>query len=315
MNAKKNNTTIILATYNGEKYIIDQLQSLLNQSYKQFNVIIRDDGSNDRTAELVSDFIKQHRLEGQWNFKINEKNKGWRKNFVDMLKSVDSEYVFFSDQDDLWRIKKLESMIEILQKNEDIGVLVSDYNLFGGQGGNEKVTKIDEVEVSPGLYKIKKNIKNLTIRRDGCAFAIRDSAIPSILNVYSHIDKDGNGLPQAHDLATWIAGLLSDSLYHTHEKLIDHRIHETSTWSIESKKLKKDNILIVSNLLAYYSSILNLRDVKKADQLKAELVLKISDLDLEKKLIEDQSLLAIILSVKHFSSIKRYIGCVKRYLL
>nr|AIA93132.1 Glycos_transf_2 [uncultured Oenococcus sp.] len=71
---------VIIATYNGEKYIQKQLQSILNQRQQPDEVIIRDDCSTDSTGNLIESFIKENGL-SNWSFKINAFNKGYRGNF------------------------------------------------------------------------------------------------------------------------------------------------------------------------------------------------------------------------------------------
>lgn len=315
MSKERDQATIILATYNGEKYIISQLDSILRQTYQSFKVIIRDDGSTDNTAALVRDFIEEHHLENSWNFQINSKNKGWRLNFLEMLCMVDTEYAFFSDQDDIWNADKVSVMIQLLDHHPQINVLVSDYVLFGEQGGEEKLKQIDEVTVESGLYQVKQTLDNLIIRRDGCAFAVRNTFVPNIMSVYREISEDANGLPQAHDLATWLAGVLSDSLYHVHENLIKHRMHSTSTWSVESKKIKNSKKSISPDFVKFYHSILNFSALKNENVYQQLLSTKIKDFEVERDLLENGSYLKKITSFNKFSSLKRYLGFIKRNIL
>ena len=98
-----------MATYNGEKYVIEQLESIKNQSLKPDEVIISDDCSTDNTRSLISEYIKKHNLTN-WSLIENHVNKGYKKNFIDSLKFVNGDIVFLSDQDDVWDKEKIRKM-------------------------------------------------------------------------------------------------------------------------------------------------------------------------------------------------------------
>ena len=70
-------TSVVLATYNGEEYIIEQLKSILHQTQKVDEVIICDDISSDRTVSLIREFIEENNLEKTWTLYVNEVNKGY----------------------------------------------------------------------------------------------------------------------------------------------------------------------------------------------------------------------------------------------
>ena len=106
--------SVVMATYNGERYVEKQLQSILNQSLMPDEVIIRDDGSNDSTVQIVQEFIKKHNL-SSWEIKINEENLGYRKNFANLLSLANGDYIFLSDQDDEWLGDKIEKMSTIFK--------------------------------------------------------------------------------------------------------------------------------------------------------------------------------------------------------
>ncbi|MCC9882242.1 glycosyltransferase, partial [Streptococcus agalactiae] len=95
-------TAVLMATYNGEKFISEQLDSIRQQTLKPDYVLLRDDCSTDETVNVVNNYIAKHELEG-WKIVKNDKNLGWRLNFRQLLIDVlayEVDYVFFSDQDD-----------------------------------------------------------------------------------------------------------------------------------------------------------------------------------------------------------------------
>lgn len=97
---------VLLATYNGEKYLADQLKSLYGQSYDKWRLLISDDGSTDSTISILSEAARQ----GVWIIDVtpNEKKHSATKNFLYLLTRTDAEYVMFCDQDDVWNKDKIE---------------------------------------------------------------------------------------------------------------------------------------------------------------------------------------------------------------
>jgi glycosyltransferase involved in cell wall biosynthesis len=112
---------ILLSTYNGEKYIIDQLKSLLNQSYTNWKLYIRDDGSIDNTKNIITHFAKSYPSK---IFLISD-NLGKlcsAKSFMILLEKVESDYYMFCDQDDIWIYNKIElSLAKILNLQKMYG--------------------------------------------------------------------------------------------------------------------------------------------------------------------------------------------------
>lgn len=106
---------ILMATYNGEKYIVEQINSIINQTYINWNLLIRDDGSSDKTLEILKSFEKKDsRIK---IIKDNKKNLGVVKNFEELLYYSSAEYIMFSDQDDIWNENKIKIYIEEMNKN------------------------------------------------------------------------------------------------------------------------------------------------------------------------------------------------------
>lgn len=101
---------ILLASYNGEKYISEQLDSIINQTYKNWELIIRDDGSKDETITILNKYEKKD--ERIKILRDDKGNLGFLKNFEELLFNAKEEFVLFSDQDDFWLKNKLEKFVE-----------------------------------------------------------------------------------------------------------------------------------------------------------------------------------------------------------
>ena len=109
---------ILLPTYNGEKYLREQLDSILNQTYKNIRLIISDDCSKDSTPKILEEYRKKdERIE----LYLQKENTGVVKEIEFLLKKVKSNYYMLADQDDVWLPIKVEKSIETLKKqNADL---------------------------------------------------------------------------------------------------------------------------------------------------------------------------------------------------
>ena len=108
---------ILLATYNGSKYLHEQLDSILSQSYENINVIIRDDGSSDNTVMIIKEYEqKDNRVK---LLSDNLGNLGFVRNFEELMKNSTSEYLMFSDQDDIWYNNKVETSYKRIKAIEE----------------------------------------------------------------------------------------------------------------------------------------------------------------------------------------------------
>ena len=113
---------ILLATYNGEKYLREQLDSILAQDYNDFNLIISDDCSTDSTREILEDYEKK---DDRIRVIYQQNNMGSNKNFEFLLSQVSSKYYMFSDQDDVWNKDKVKLSLETIEKN-DLDLVYTD---------------------------------------------------------------------------------------------------------------------------------------------------------------------------------------------
>ena len=115
---EKQQIDVLLATYNGEKYLSEQIESILNQTYKNIRLIISDDCSTDNTIKILEEYEKK---DSRIKVYYQEKNQGYVKNFEFLLKQVENEIYMLSDQDDVWLPQKIEKTYKKLEKeNADL---------------------------------------------------------------------------------------------------------------------------------------------------------------------------------------------------
>lgn len=112
---KDKKVAVIMSTYNGEQFIREQLDSVLRQTYRNVEIVVRDDGSSDKTVEIIKEYQKTHK-----NITLHEgKNMGFIRSFFELLKLVEADYYSYADQDDIWIENKIELAVNSLNKLDD----------------------------------------------------------------------------------------------------------------------------------------------------------------------------------------------------
>ena len=109
--------TILLATYNSSPYLKEQIDSILAQTYENWNLVVRDDLSTDSTVEIIKDYICRY-PDKISILNNNGESKRAYLNFVELLKNVESEYYMFCDHDDVWLSNKIELSIKRMKEVE-----------------------------------------------------------------------------------------------------------------------------------------------------------------------------------------------------
>lgn len=121
--------TVIVTAYNEEKYIIDCLRSLENQTFKDFDLIVVNDGSSDRTLDLLNNYSKITNMRMKI---ISQDNMGVSVARNNAMKYVDSKYVKFLDGDDYLELNALEKMVDMAEKY-DLPIIKTSYKMVRGK--------------------------------------------------------------------------------------------------------------------------------------------------------------------------------------
>lgn len=116
--------SVALCTYNGEKFIEEQLNSILNQTIKPDEIVLCDDISKDRTIEIARRVLDNSGVD--YKIIVNETNQGVVKNFSNAISNCTGDIVFTSDQDDVWMTDKVEKMISYFKEHPNCKLLFSN---------------------------------------------------------------------------------------------------------------------------------------------------------------------------------------------
>lgn len=241
--------SVAMATYNGAKYIAEQLDSILYQTRSVDEVIICDDCSKDETAEVVENYIKEHKLEGSWKFEVNEKNLGYASNFAKALSKTDGDLVFFCDQDDIWIEDRIEKMAEVMEKNPEVALLGSEFEPFASTADAPKPHgwELKTFRGDGSLEHLKFSAKNVFIGCQGCTMCMRRDFLNKIKNYWYP--------GWAHDEYVWKLALCLDGLYFYHAATLKRRLHSNNV-TLHKEHKKSQRMKYLTELLKSHEQTL-----------------------------------------------------------
>lgn len=249
---------VLMSTYNGEKYLKEQLDSLLNQSYKDIKILVRDDGSKDRTVEILDEYSKKYPEKIKC---VYGDNIGVIASFLELINLSDDNYKYFAfcDQDDIWLKEKVEKAVEKMK--DDIPFMYFSNKILV----DEKLNVLKKENYTPEISLENSIIENLAT---GCTVVINKKLIDAVKN--KKINKEKILM---HDWVLFIIANMIGEIYFDSNAYIYYRQHSNNVVGIETNKIKKIK-----------KRMKNLKNRKK-DALKNQVleILKIAEEKIEKE--------------------------------
>lgn len=230
---------VLMATYNGEKYVKEQIESILYQSYKNITLIISDDCSTDNTHEILKEYEDDQRVQ----IFYQEKNLGYVKNFEFLLTKVESNYFVLSDQDDVWLPEKIEKTYKKIKEGNnifafgDLKVVDSDLNML-----HPSFAKLMNLDKKIKKYKDSYKLNYLYNCVTGCTIMAKKELIEKVLP----LPNDSKYLIHDH----WIALIASfnGKVSYIEETLIKYRQHDDNQLGTVKPSHKMSNLRDVREL-------------------------------------------------------------------
>lgn len=139
---------VLLSSYNGEKYLAAQLESILAQDYEEISILIRDDGSTDHTLEIIQYYADKY---ANIAYYVG-KNLGVQQSFFQLMQHADktADYYAFSDQDDVWLPEKIRQAVQLLEKqDQSLPLLYASKTTLVDAGLKEIPIRKKEVKIRP----------------------------------------------------------------------------------------------------------------------------------------------------------------------
>lgn len=211
-------TSMIIISYNQEKYIIDTLNGIISQSIIPDEVIIADDNSTDNTQNLILNFIKKNNLY-HWKTIFNQENVGISKNLNNALRKATGDILMLNAGDDISLPNRVEDTINAFKQNPDALIVTGHLDVINAFGN-----EIGEIKNNPEICNdIKRTIKN------GMPF-IHPVGQGLHKNIFSKFGLLPTDVPNEDDqLSFW--GIISGGIYIIPKKLMKYRIHSSSASS------------------------------------------------------------------------------------
>lgn len=246
--------SIAMATYNGEKYLREQLDSILNQTYKNIEIIICDDNSSDDTVKIINEYKN---VDTRISLYINQENKGYVKNFEQAISLCSGDYIALCDQDDIWLPEKLEILLNEIDSNS---VIHSDAQLIDGNGNKIADSWTDyynKAKESNFMYYIFGE-NNIT----GCTCMIRKEIIDILLPFPNEF--------KFHDMWIALIGYGNGGIKYLDRQLMQYRLHADNV--IGANKINKIKTDTYVESLGRYAVLLNKSYILKLDEKQLEAI-------------------------------------------
>jgi glycosyltransferase involved in cell wall biosynthesis len=178
--------SVAMATFNGEKYLLNQLESISNQTLLPDELIITDDSSTDSTLDIIKLFSKKAKFKVK--FFLNNSNIGYSNNFSKALSLSRGRYIFLCDQDDVWFPNKIKEMIDYAETLPDKLVYMNDAEITDQHLNTLGISKYNQIK--------RLGLKDKTFVM-GCCSLIKRELIDLCVPIPSNLS--------AHD--NWIIGI------------------------------------------------------------------------------------------------------------
>ena len=215
--------SVAMSTYNGERFLAEQLSSICAQTRPVDEIVVSDDGSSDGTLRILDDFRLAH-PQIRWKILPSTENHGFRESFLRALKACGGDLIFLCDQDDRWAPGKVETMLRHFEANPDMLSLISDFKTIDADGNLlNPNAPTENLWVSDRVLRASASPTQITLSEmlgrnqgQGCAMAVRRELAQEYVRL--------NQL-WTHD---WILNLLAalhGGLYYCREPLLFYRLH------------------------------------------------------------------------------------------
>lgn len=233
--------SIIVPVYNSEKFINDTIQTVKEQTYQNWELLLVNDCSSDNSENIIKKYVKEDNRIKLINL---EKNSGAAIARNTGITNAKGKYIAFLDADDLWKNEKLEKQIKFMKENN------YDFTFTGYEFADESGNKLDKIVNVPKQLNYKQALKNTTIFTSTVIFNV------------NNLEKDLISMPnvrRGQDTATWWKVLKTGVIaYGLNETLSLYRRSSNTLSSNKIKALKRTwNLYRNVEKLSFFTSLYN----------------------------------------------------------
>ena len=240
---------VAIALYNGEKFIEKQLDSIRLQTVQPDQVILCDDGSKDDTIRIVSEYIQKYELDSQWKLSVNSENLGYARNFYHAMSQCSADVIFLSDQDDIWKLDKIEKMMAVMQAHSQITVLSCKHGVIDSEDQPIHGLLSPKAKESLSLNCIAMENIMRSYRWPGMCLCIRKSLFDTLIPYI-------RDLTTPHDVVLTVCAADQGGFWEYGYIGADHRRHTNNAGQEEHRIRKVLNLERKLREISFYNEML-----------------------------------------------------------
>lgn len=241
--------SFITASYNYAKYIPETIESVINQTYENWELIIVDDGSKDNSIEVINSYVKKYPEKIRLLTHPNNENRGLKETVKLGVQNATGDFIAFVESDDYIRKDYLEKKLEILKKFPNLKFIYNDVEMVGNVSSDD--VKIDTLDITRRIFENQNRpislhrfmpITNL-VPTFSCVMVKRDALLACNFDT-----------PQNAWLDWWLWGQIAvnNKFYFISEKLSYWRLHDSSYINISKEAILKKAFQFKKKLLNFY---------------------------------------------------------------
>lgn len=285
-----------MATYNGEMYLHDQFDSILAQSFTDWELVVCDDCSTDKTVEILNEYAQK---DSRIKVYKNEQNLGFKKNFEKAMKLCSCEYIALSDQDDVWT----KNHLQILLDNIDDKDLIS---------GNAQLVDYELNDLGTDLFSTQKYEIIPDNKEDWFFYLMHGNVFQGVAMLFrKSLLKKALPIPENvkfHDYWLALLSSLENGVAYEKTPILLYRQHGTNVTKNEKWKL-------LNKIKSAFCSNENQKKIELQTTILTALESKVADSEIQKSISNAKKYFSSLKGIKRFSVVSYFVKNYKRIYL
>lgn len=240
----KTEIVILLATYNGEKYLKEQLDSILHQTYSNFLLVIRDDNSTDSTLKIIESYNDSRLIV----LKNNTNKHGQVSNFANLyeyaLRNIDFNYLMFSDQDDIWYENKISLCLKFFAEHKALSkaLVYTNYTVWNMKTRTQVPAYTEQLDSSFNRLFVQSWLM-------GCTMMMNRGLVNEIGAIPEDVEN--------HDYWVALVSAINNSIFYLNTETMKHRLHDSNVTT------RQDTTSILGRFKTISDNLLNSKSRNK----------------------------------------------------